>query len=279
MSTEGKPAETKENAEPKLAPLSETVSPGSIDLRPSPDKSPRVSRRAGVLIGIAAAVVLGAFAYGELSRQRELTAAAEGGLYKKVEPARPDEAQQNLGTGTARPGILPATPDSVGQMQRPDPELPTERIVVRRAQVSQPAPPPAPKQVPAREPTPEEKAWASAYVAEQQARLAPTGIRANSATPNRSASNGPAIGTIPGGDGAAPQLAALARALTGGNPTSGGTAPAAGVSAASEYEGQNLQAQKEACLVLHRKTLSRGSVASVVTMWHPGSRYQFAGGF
>jgi len=38
-------------------------------------------------------------------------------------------------------------------------------------------------------------------------------------------------------------------------------------------------AQKEACLVLHRKTLSRGSVASVVTMWHPGSRYQFAGGF
>jgi len=37
--------------------------------------------------------------------------------------------------------------------------------------------------------------------------------------------------------------------------------------------------QKEACLVLHRKTLSKGCVASVVTMWHPGSRYQFAGGF
>jgi GntR family histidine utilization transcriptional repressor len=37
--------------------------------------------------------------------------------------------------------------------------------------------------------------------------------------------------------------------------------------------------QKEACLVLHRKTLSKGSVASVATMWHPGSRYQLAGGF
>lgn len=37
--------------------------------------------------------------------------------------------------------------------------------------------------------------------------------------------------------------------------------------------------QKEPCLVLHRKTLSQGAVASVVTMWHPGSRYQFAGGF
>ena len=36
---------------------------------------------------------------------------------------------------------------------------------------------------------------------------------------------------------------------------------------------------KEACLVLHRKTLSKGRVASVVTMWHPGSRYQFAGHF
>jgi GntR family histidine utilization transcriptional repressor len=36
---------------------------------------------------------------------------------------------------------------------------------------------------------------------------------------------------------------------------------------------------KEACLVLHRKTLSKGTVASVATMWHPGSRYQFAGGF
>jgi GntR family histidine utilization transcriptional repressor len=36
---------------------------------------------------------------------------------------------------------------------------------------------------------------------------------------------------------------------------------------------------KDSCLVLHRKTLSKGRVASVVTMWHPGSRYQFAGQF
>ena len=34
---------------------------------------------------------------------------------------------------------------------------------------------------------------------------------------------------------------------------------------------------KEPCLVLKRQTRSRGSVASVVTMWHPGQRYQFAG--
>lgn len=37
--------------------------------------------------------------------------------------------------------------------------------------------------------------------------------------------------------------------------------------------------RKEPCLVLKRRTLSKGEVASVVTMWHPGNRYQFAGSF
>ncbi|WP_242489982.1 histidine utilization repressor [Noviherbaspirillum cavernae] len=36
---------------------------------------------------------------------------------------------------------------------------------------------------------------------------------------------------------------------------------------------------KEPCLVLKRRTLSQAQVASFVTMWHPGSRYQFAGSF
>jgi len=38
-------------------------------------------------------------------------------------------------------------------------------------------------------------------------------------------------------------------------------------------------AHKDPCLVLHRKTLSKGQVASIATMWHPGARYQFAGSF
>jgi len=37
--------------------------------------------------------------------------------------------------------------------------------------------------------------------------------------------------------------------------------------------------QKDACLVLKRRTLSKGQAASVATMWHPGNRYQFAGSF
>ena len=36
-------------------------------------------------------------------------------------------------------------------------------------------------------------------------------------------------------------------------------------------------AQGDPCLVLHRKTFSFGQVASVVTMWYPGGRYQFEG--
>jgi len=36
---------------------------------------------------------------------------------------------------------------------------------------------------------------------------------------------------------------------------------------------------REPCLMLRRKTLSQGQVASVATMWHPGERYQFTGSF
>lgn len=36
---------------------------------------------------------------------------------------------------------------------------------------------------------------------------------------------------------------------------------------------------KEVCLVLHRKTRSHNQIATIVTMWHPGSRYQFTGSF
>jgi GntR family histidine utilization transcriptional repressor len=36
---------------------------------------------------------------------------------------------------------------------------------------------------------------------------------------------------------------------------------------------------KETCLVLHRKTRSQNQIATIVTMWHPGSRYQFTGSF
>ena len=38
-------------------------------------------------------------------------------------------------------------------------------------------------------------------------------------------------------------------------------------------------AAMEPCLVLHRKTLSQGQVATVSALWHPASRYRFTGSF
>ncbi|WP_407927754.1 histidine utilization repressor [Hydrogenophaga crassostreae] len=38
-------------------------------------------------------------------------------------------------------------------------------------------------------------------------------------------------------------------------------------------------AATEPCLLLHRQTQSMGQVASVAHMWHPASRYRFAGSF
>jgi type IV secretion system protein VirB10 len=55
-------------------------------------------------------------------------------------------------------------------------------------------------------------------------------------------------GGIPAAENGLPQLASLARALTSGNPAGTAPAPSAGANGNSEYDGQNLQSQKEAFL-------------------------------
>jgi len=125
-------------------PLRETASPSGIDLRPQPEKSVRISKRAGGVIVLVGAGVLGRFAYGGLRRMQQAGIVAQGGLYKKVEPARPDELQQTLSPTT--------------RLQAPDPNLPKERVVVRRAPAPRPAPPAAVQPVAVHQPTPEERA-------------------------------------------------------------------------------------------------------------------------
>src|ERR1035441_958390 len=235
VTTEGKPAEGKVNEKPMPEPVRETASPSGIDLRPQPEKSPRISGRAAGLVVLTGAVVLGLFADGGIRRQHQQAVAAEGSAYKKVEPARPDDVQQALsatpsaaGRANARSGILPAAPDDPNQLQPPDSDLPKERIVVRRPQASQPPPPPVAQPPAVRDLTPEERALSVAYLAEQQARLAPTGIRTNSSTTNRPAISSTGLG-LPAADNGAPQLAAIARALTSGNPGGSGSASSTGV--------------------------------------------------
>ena len=272
MTTEGKPE-----------PVRETASPSGIDLRPQPEKSPRISGRAAGLIVLTGVAVLGLFAYGGLRRRQQQTVAAEGSPYKKVEPARSDEVQQLSPAGSAGartnlgPGILPAAADDPNQLQHPDSDLPNERIVVRRAQAQSAAP--AVTQPPgAREPTPEERALSVAYMTEQQARMAPTGIRVESSTPNRPATSSLGIPNIPVSDSAGPQLAAIARALTSGNASGAGSTPSNGVNPNSEYDGQNLQVQKESFLEKART----GSVADdylKFTREPPLSRFEIKAGW
>lgn len=47
----------------------------------------------------------------------------------------------------------------------------------------------------------------------------------------------------------------------------------------AEIRGLLAMPPGEPCLVLYRTTRSLGMVASVATMWHPASRYQFTGSF
>ena len=167
MTTENEPPEEKGKSTPE--PIRQTFSPSGIELRPEPAKSPRISGRAAGLILLTGAAVLGVFAYGGLRRQHQQALAAEGSPYKKVVPARPDDVALGLSTATsvsvpanARPGVLPAEPYNPNQLQRPDSDLPKERVVVRRAQA-------APLVV--HEPTQEERALSVAYLTEQQARM------------------------------------------------------------------------------------------------------------
>jgi len=254
MTTENKPPDNEQGNEKSMpGPVRETVSPSGIDLRPEPEKSSRISKKVAGLIVLAVLAVLVMFMFGGLRRQHQQAAAAEGSAYKKVEPARPGDVDQALNPAysagvhtNVKPGLLPGAPDDPNQVQPQDSDLPKERIVVRRAQAPLAARPPVTQPPVIREPTPEERALSAAYMLEQQARLAPTGIRVASSPANRPAIPEIAAPGIVAGDNGAPQLAAIARALTSGSPS--GTGAAGGATGSSEYDGQNLQAQKESFL-------------------------------
>lgn len=147
---------------------------------------------------------------------------------------------------------------------------------MRRAQAQLAVRPPISQPPVTREPTPEERALSAAYMLEQKARLAPTGIRVVSATANRPAIPDIAAPRIVAGDNGAPQLAAIARALTSGSPAA--TGAAGGATGSSEYDGQNLQAQKESFL---EKTRTGNVVEDYLksTRTPPLSRFEIQAGW
>ena len=148
--------------------------------------------------------LLFAFAYGGYRRtQRAQAAARDAGLPRNVGPATEagGEFIKSIPDGTApfaRKGPLelqpPPTPGQerraepcgsnpqTGQPYRYNPQtgqpcdgLPQERVIVRQAPAARPQPVAAP--IVASEATPEEKRLAAAYAREQEARMAPMGIR------------------------------------------------------------------------------------------------------
>ncbi len=261
-------------AEPLRSDVRGMEAPDGIDLHPEPRKVVRISRRAGLAIVLVVVGLLFAFAYGGYRRtQRTQAAARDAGLPRNVGPATqasgefiksipdgtapfsrkefselrpPDTAGHDRQRASAGCGSNPQT----GQAYRFNPQtgqpcdgLPQERLVIRQAPVMR-TQSPAPVITP-HEPTPEERRLAAAYAREQEARMAPTSIRAASSAAEFAPS--PAAGRNGGNDLA--QVAALTQALgsrTGEN--AAGTMNALPSTAENEYDGQNMQSRKEAFL-------------------------------
>jgi type IV secretory pathway VirB10-like protein len=267
--------------EPAVQPIS---GPAGLDLNPKPESPRRVSRRAAALIGGIVILLFLAFAYGGYKRSANAQAAAAAqGSPKAVAPATaagseftkvipPGNAAVTQGqapedqllppadnklTKTGTCGVDPST----RQPYRFDPMTgrpcdglvaPVERVAIRRARPAQPAHAPQP---PPREPTPEERRLQELYRREQEALVAPTGIRSGgSASATAFSPSGP---QMPSRQNDLAQIAALGSALTGSG-RSGGDSPgmdvvrtllssprsAAPGRTADDYD-QNMQTRKE----------------------------------
>ncbi len=179
---------------------------------------------------------------------------------------------------TRSPESLPAAPDDPNQLQRPDSDLPKERIVVRRAQAPQAARPPV-TQPPVSSRSRLRKSGLCRSHTCWNSRLGwrPRGFEWS--PPQRTARRHPTLRT---GDSCRRQR----RATTGshcarsnlGEPRWQRLAPSAGANGNSEYDGQNLQAQKESFLEKART----GNVADdylKYTRTPPLSRFEIKAGW
>ena len=250
--------------------------PDGLDLHPEPRKVVRISRRASMAIIFVVVGLLMAFAYGGYRRTlRAQVAARDAGLPKNVSPATQASAEftKSIPEGTAPlanrniAGLQPppaANADKslapcgsnpqTGQPFRFNPQtgqpcdgLPQERVVIRQAPVAR-----APQAVPAatvHQETPEERRVAAAYAREQEARMAPTGIK--------SSVNASSFGTMAsadrGGSDDLARVAALTRAVGGHSAdTVTNDLSRSLTQTESEYDGQNMQTRKEAFLTAAR---------------------------
>jgi type IV secretion system protein VirB10 len=284
--------------------------PAGLDLHPTPQTSVRVSKRAGAAIGTVALALLLAFAYGGYRRQvRAQAEAHDSTLPKAVMPASASasEVEKDIPAGNATlvrsdpnqlqppdagKGPHPTTPvgscgfdPHTGQPYRFSPETgqpcagyPQDRVVVRQPAYARAQAAAAPT-----EPTPEERRIAAAYQREQDALIAPTGIRSASGA----GSFGPFAGLSgqPRGSDDLAQIATLSQSIAGRN--SPAPAPGAlnrlaafstnGSQNDPDYDGQNMQTAKAAFLASAQQQKTDDYLRSTRTP--PLSAYEIKAGW
>lgn len=289
-------------------------SPAGLDLHPKPNTSVRISKRAGLAVGLVVLGLLLAFAYGGYRRQiRAQAAAHDTGLPSAVGPATasatevekeipvgnaslvggdPNQLQApGAGTGQPHPGQAPPSTQScgfdprTGQPYRFNPEngqpcatYPQDRVVVR-----QPPQSGRPQTVSTvAEPTPEERRLADAYQREQEALRAPTGIRSASGGSSFDSISG--VGATPSRAGDLAQVEALSQALSGRSTDAVSPALERAVSLAPartpndpDYESQNMQTAKAAFLTAAQQRKTDDYLRSTRTS--PFSSYEIKAGW
>ena len=301
------PKDSPENKGPEVKPIE---APAGLDLHPKPQTSVRVSKRAVVVVGAVGLSLLLAFAYGGYRRQvREQTAAHDSGLPKSVLPATASasEVEKDIPAGNAplvrndptqlQPpdagkGPHPSTPPPscgfdprTGQAYRFNPDTgqpcttyPQDRVVVRHPAYARAQPTPV-----SAEPTPEERRIAAADQREQEAMIAPTGVR--------SAGGAASFGSLAGASGppldkdGLAQVAALSEAIAGRNsspPAPNASNRLAGSFTSSsandpDYDSQNLQTAKAAFLASAQQQKSDDYLRSMRTP--PLSAYEIKAGW
>ena len=297
----------KDNTQPEQSGVKPIEAPAGLDLHPHPPKAVKVSRRAGMAICALGLGLLAAFAYGGYRRQvRAQTAARQDGVPKSLAPAtvaakefveaipdgdvplasQPDHQLKPPGARAASigPAVQTRTPPcgsdpATGQPYRFNPQTgqPCAANIVRQApRVATPVP----QQMTAQgEPTPQERLAAAAFQREQEARLAPTGIRSGAGGGSFAAFNG--VNPIRT-DNFSP-IAALnqplnARAGDGGlGNLLAGRGSASGNSGGEDYDAQNMQTRKEAFLSAARSEKTNDYLAS--TRSAPLGTYEIKAGW
>ncbi len=250
-------------------------SPSGLDLHPAPEPAVRVSKRAGIAVLTVLAAVVGLIGFGIYDRQqRQFRSPFRNNDEKKVSAATAAgrEIANEVPAGVVNLAAQDKKPEPAAAEQssaHPENSKTAPRQQTNRTAIASPPATPAPPVNSFHELSPEERRLAAAYEREQQALIAPTGVRAEG---SYAGSYPPSVQPPAAADGSA--LANLAQALAGRQSPSGSADPGGPHSA---YDEQNMQSRKEAFLAQSRSSAWNEYLKSTRTA--PISKYEIKAGW